>query len=168
MLEVLSQDYIRTARAKGLPENIVIYKHAFRNSLFPIITVFANIFPYVISGSVILEFIFSIPGMGTETINAIDEKNYPMIIAVFTLTGFLTLIGYLISDILYAYTDPRISYSKWFMTEDKYFTYKSYGWKQFRKNKPAYISFYILIILIIIALLSPIQIGRAHVWTPVT
>jgi peptide/nickel transport system permease protein len=112
MLEVLSQDYIRTARAKGLPENKVIYKHAFRNSLFPIITVFANIFPYVISGSVILEFIFTIPGMGMETLNAIDEKNYPMIIAVFTLTGFLTLIGYLVSDILYAFADPRISYSK--------------------------------------------------------
>ncbi|MEI6816470.1 MAG: ABC transporter permease [Bacteroidota bacterium] len=111
MMDSLSQDYIRTARAKGLSEHKVIYKHAFRNSLFPIITMFANIFPLVVSGSVILEYIFSIPGMGTEVINAIDEQNYPMIIAVFTLTGFLTLIGYLVSDILYAMADPRIKHS---------------------------------------------------------
>jgi peptide/nickel transport system permease protein len=110
MIEVIGQDYIRTARAKGLPENKVIWKHAFRNSLLPIITVFANIFPAAIGGSVILESIFTIPGMGSETIFAIQNNNYPMIIAVLTITGFLTLVGYLISDILYALVDPRISY----------------------------------------------------------
>lgn len=110
MIETIGQDYIRTARAKGLPENKVIWKHAFRNSLLPIITVFANIFPAAIGGSVIIESIFTIPGMGYETFLGIQNNNYPMIIAVFTITGFLTLVGYLISDILYAIVDPRISY----------------------------------------------------------
>jgi peptide/nickel transport system permease protein len=110
MIETVGQDYIRTARAKGLPENKVIWKHAFRNSLLPIITVFANIFPAAIGGSVIIETIFTIPGMGSETIFAAQNNNYPMIIAVLTISGFLTLVGYLISDILYAIVDPRISY----------------------------------------------------------
>lgn len=112
MLEIVNQDYIRTARAKGLSENKVIYKHALRNALLPIITVFANIFPIAIGGSVILEVIFTIPGMGSEIFNAIVNQNYPMIIAVLTITGVLTLVGYLVSDILYAVVDPRISYSK--------------------------------------------------------
>ncbi|HSH67814.1 MAG TPA: ABC transporter permease, partial [Bacteroidia bacterium] len=110
MLETLSQDYIRTARAKGLTKKQVIWKHAFRNSLFPVITVFGSVFPAVIGGSVILESIFTIPGMGLETINAIHDNNYPMIIAILTITSLLTLIGFLISDILYAFADPRISY----------------------------------------------------------
>jgi peptide/nickel transport system permease protein len=110
MLEALSQDYIRTARAKGLTNNQVNWKHAFRNALFPIITVFGSVFPAVISGSVILESIFTIPGMGSEMINAIQDNNYPMIVAVLTITSALTLIGFLISDILYAVVDPRISY----------------------------------------------------------
>jgi peptide/nickel transport system permease protein len=110
MIETVGQDYIRTARAKGLPENKVIWKHAFRNSLLPIITVFANIFPAAIGGSVIIETIFTIPGMGSETIFAAQNNNYPMIIAVLTISGFLTLVGYLISDVLYAIVDPRISY----------------------------------------------------------
>jgi peptide/nickel transport system permease protein len=110
MIETIGQDYIRTARAKGLPENKVIWKHAFRNSLLPIITVFANIFPAAIGGSVIIESIFTIPGMGYETFLGIQTNNYPMIIAVFTITGFLTLLGYLVSDVLYALVDPRISY----------------------------------------------------------
>ncbi len=112
MIEIIGQDYIRTARAKGLPENKVIWKHAFRNSLLPIITVFAHIFPAAMGGSVILETIFTIPGMGYETIFAFQNNNYPMIIAVLTITGFLTLVGYLISDVLYAVVDPRISFSR--------------------------------------------------------
>ena len=110
MLDVVNQDYIRTARAKGLSENKVIWKHGLRNALLPIITVFANVFPAAIGGSVIIESIFTIPGMGSEAIYAIQTNNYPMIIAVLTITGFLTLVGYLISDILYALVDPRISY----------------------------------------------------------
>ena len=112
MLEIVNQDYIRTARAKGLTERVVIYKHALRNGLLPIITVFANIFPVAIGGSVILEVIFTIPGMGGESYNAIVNQNYPMLIAIFTITGILTLVGYLVSDILYAIADPRISFSK--------------------------------------------------------
>ncbi len=112
MLEIINQDYIRTARAKGLSEKKVIYKHALRNALLPIITVFANIFPIAIGGSVILEVIFTIPGMGSEIFIAIVNQNYPMIITVLTITGVLTLVGYLISDLLYAVVDPRISYSK--------------------------------------------------------
>jgi peptide/nickel transport system permease protein len=111
MIEIVGQEYMRTARAKGLSENKVIWKHGFRNALLPIITVFANIFPAAIGGSVIIESIFTIPGMGSEAIHAIHNNDYPMIIAVLTITGFLTLLGYLISDILYAIVDPRISYS---------------------------------------------------------
>ena len=110
MLEVLTQDYIRTAKAKGLADKPIIWKHAFRNALFPIITIFGSVFPAVIGGSVILETIFTIPGMGSETINAIHNNNYPMIIAILTITSMLTLIGFLITDILYALVDPRISY----------------------------------------------------------
>ncbi len=112
MLEVLNQDFIRTARAKGLSEKVVIWKHAFRNSLIPIITLFASIFPAMVGGSVILETIFSIPGMGFLSYNAILARDYPVIIAVFTIAGILTLVGILVADILYAVVDPRISYSK--------------------------------------------------------
>jgi len=110
MIDVVSQDYIRTARAKGLGEGKVILKHALRNSLLPVITVFAAIFPMAIGGSIIIEVIFSIPGMGVEVYNAILNYDYPMIITVFTLSGFLTMVGYLVADILYAVVDPRISY----------------------------------------------------------
>lgn len=112
MLEITSQDYIRTAKAKGLPYYLVIYKHGLRNALLPIITVFANIFPLAVGGSVILEYLFGIPGMGPEILTAVETKDYPMIVAVFTLSGFMTLIGYLVADILYAFADPRISYSE--------------------------------------------------------
>ncbi len=110
MIDVMGQDFIRTARAKGLNEKTVVLKHAFRNSLLPIITVFANIFPVAIGGSVIIEVIFSLPGMGFETFSAILNYDYPMIVAIFTISGFLTVIGYLVADILYAVVDPRISY----------------------------------------------------------
>lgn len=111
MIDVMGQDFVRTARAKGLTEKTVVIKHALRNSLLPIITVFANIFPVAIGGSVIIEVIFSLPGMGLETFNAILNYDYPMIVAIFTISGFLTVIGYLVADILYAVVDPRISYN---------------------------------------------------------
>lgn len=112
MLENLNQDYIRTARAKGLDENTVIWKHAFRNSLLPVITIFVNIFPMAIGGSVIIETIFTYPGMGLGSFEAIHNYDYPSIVAIFTLSGFLTILGYLVADILYALADPRISYAK--------------------------------------------------------
>lgn len=111
MLEIISHDYIRTGYAKGLSQNRVIYKHAFRNALLPIITVFSNVFPAALSGAVIIETVFTIPGMGQQIVQAIFAKDYPVIIDVFTLTGVLTLVGYLFADILYAFADPRISYT---------------------------------------------------------
>jgi peptide/nickel transport system permease protein len=112
VLNVIGQDYIRTARAKGLPESKVIWKHAFNNSLLPIITLFANIFPLIISGSFAIEFIFSIPGMGKITIEALNARNYPVVFTVMLFSAFLTLIGTLVADIIYATVDPRISFSK--------------------------------------------------------
>lgn len=111
MLETIPMDYIRTARSKGLPEKLVIFKHGFRNALLPLITVFANIFPSAIGGSVILETIFTIPGMGYGAFTAIANQDYPVIIAILTISGILTLVGYLVSDILYALVDPRITFS---------------------------------------------------------
>ncbi len=110
ILNVIGQDYIRTARAKGLDEKKVIWKHALKNSLLPIITLFADVFPLSVSGSVVLEHIFNIPGMGQLSYEAFFAKNYPVIFAVLMLTAFLTLFGNLVSDILYAWVDPRISY----------------------------------------------------------
>lgn len=112
ILDVLGQDYIRTARAKGLSEYTVLTKHALKNALLPMITMFANIFPAAVGGSVILETIFSIPGMGFEIYNAVIGTDIPMIVAVFTITGILTVLGYLFSDILYAFIDPRIKYDR--------------------------------------------------------
>ena len=110
MINELNQDYVRTARSKGLSEKKVVFKHVLRNALLPIVTMIANIFPAALGGSVILETIFSIPGLGLEIYNAVVSTDIPMIVAVFSLTGLLTVIGYLVSDILYALVDPRISY----------------------------------------------------------
>jgi peptide/nickel transport system permease protein len=112
MINTLSQDYIRTARAKGLDEKDVLWKHAFKNSLLPIITLFANVFPLVISGAIIIENKFSIPGMGKTAIEAISARNYPMIYTIVMFSAILTMVGYLVADILYAVVDPRISYNK--------------------------------------------------------
>jgi peptide/nickel transport system permease protein len=108
MIDELDKDYIVTARAKGLNEFDVVWKHAFRNSLFPLITLVAWLFPAMIGGSAILETVFSIPGMGLEIVQAISSRDYPLIIAIFTFTGLLTVTGYLVSDILYAFADPRV------------------------------------------------------------
>ncbi|HWF45332.1 MAG TPA: ABC transporter permease [Candidatus Kapabacteria bacterium] len=112
MLEVIRQDYIRTARAKGLSERIVVYKHALRNSLIPIITIMAGILPSLVGGSIILETIFSIPGIGLLEYNAILARDYPVVLASFMITAILTLAGILISDIMYSVADPRIAFSK--------------------------------------------------------
>jgi peptide/nickel transport system permease protein len=112
MLNVIGQDYIRTAKAKGLPERTVIWKHALRNSLLPIITLFANVFPLVISGSVVIEQIFSIPGMGQISYNALIANDYPVVFTDTMFAAILTLLGTLIADILYAVVDPRISFAK--------------------------------------------------------
>jgi peptide/nickel transport system permease protein len=112
MLEVVRQDYIRTARAKGLAERAVIYRHALRNSLIPIITLFAGLFPALIGGSVIIEQIFSIPGMGQLAIQALNERDYTIIMGELTFTAVLTMVGVLVADILYSVVDPRIAFSR--------------------------------------------------------
>jgi peptide/nickel transport system permease protein len=110
MLEVIRQDYIRTARAKGLPEKLVVFKHAMRNSLIPIITLMGFLLPGMFGGSVIIENIFSIPGMGQLGFEAVLSRDYPTIMAIATISAFLTLFGILVSDLLYVWADPRISY----------------------------------------------------------
>lgn len=112
MLNTLGQDFIRTARAKGNDEKTVIWKHAFRNSLIPIITIFSSIFPAVIAGSFIIEFIFSIPGMGKLSLEALTARDFPMIFTVMMLSAILTLIGNLVADLMYSVVDPRISFEK--------------------------------------------------------
>lgn len=113
MLETLSLDFIQTAKAKGLPQKKVIWRHAFKNSLFPILTLFANIFPSMVGGSIIIETIFSLPGMGFLLYQSIYARDYPVMIAVFTLSGFMTILGILISDILYKKIDPRVQFEKY-------------------------------------------------------
>jgi peptide/nickel transport system permease protein len=108
MLEVIREDYVRTARAKGLSERVVIFKHAFRNALLPIVTLLAFLLPSMFGGSVIIESIFSIPGMGQLGFEAVLSRDYPVIMAITTISALLTLAGLLVSDILYAALDPRI------------------------------------------------------------
>jgi len=110
MLETIQADFIRTARAKGLAESVVVWKHAFRNSLITIVTLLGNLLPRLIGGSVIVEYIFSINGMGKLGFDAILARDYPVIMAITTFSAFLTLLGILVSDILYSVVDPRVSY----------------------------------------------------------
>ena len=110
MLQVLDQDYIRTARAKGLPEGRVIWKHAFRNAVFPIITLIGSVFPAVLAGSVVIEVIFAIPGMGKLTVDAIFARDWPVVFAVLMMASVLTIVGLLVADILYAWADPRVRF----------------------------------------------------------
>ncbi|HUW22667.1 MAG TPA: ABC transporter permease [bacterium] len=110
MLEVLRQDYIRTARAKGLSEKKVIYRHALRNALIPIVTLLGLSLPALIGGGFIFETIFAWPGMGRLGYQAIMARDYPVIMGVGVIAALLTLLGNLIADITYAFIDPRIRY----------------------------------------------------------
>ena len=108
MLEVEGQDYVRTARAKGLPADDVHYRHALRNALLPFVTMFGLIIPGLIGGSVIIESIFSWPGMGRMAYEAILARDYPVILTVNFLSAVLVLFGTFVSDVLYMVVDPRI------------------------------------------------------------
>jgi peptide/nickel transport system permease protein len=108
MLEVIHQDYIRTARAKGLPEDVVIYRHGLRNALLPFITMFGLMIPGIIGGSVIFETIFAWPGIGKLGFEAILNRDFPVIVTLNFMTAVLVIIGNMVSDILYAVVDPRI------------------------------------------------------------
>jgi len=110
MLEVLNQDFIRTARAKGLPEWIVIYKHALRNALLPIVTIFGLSLPDLFGGAFIIETIFAWPGMGRLGVQCIFQRNYPVIMGIVMFSAVLIVLGNLLADICYALVDPRIRY----------------------------------------------------------
>jgi peptide/nickel transport system permease protein len=108
MLEVLSSDYVRTARAKGLPEDAVLYRHALRNGLLPFVTMLGLLIPGLIGGSVIFETIFAWPGIGRLGYEAILARDYPVVIALNFIAALLTVVGTLVSDVLYMLVDPRI------------------------------------------------------------
>lgn len=108
MLDVLHQDYITTARAKGLSEHTVVYGHALRNALLPLITIFGLSIPGLIGGSVIAESIFAIPGMGKLFYDAVLMRDFPVIMGILTIGSALTLIGNLLADLAYAWADPRV------------------------------------------------------------
>ena len=112
MLENLRLDYVRTARAKGLAERIVILRHVLRNSLIPIVTILAYILPGLIAGSVFIETIFTIPGMGFLAFQSVLVRDYPMVMAIFTIGSTLSLVGILLADILLKVVDPRIDFSQ--------------------------------------------------------
>ena len=108
MLDVIGQDYITTARAKGLSERVVIYRHALRNALLPVITILGFSLPGLIGGSVIFETIFAIPGMGQLFYQGVMSRDYPLVMGILVIGAFLTLIGNLLADLMYAVADPRI------------------------------------------------------------
>ncbi|MBI3330818.1 MAG: ABC transporter permease [Candidatus Omnitrophica bacterium] len=108
MMEVLRQDYIRTARAKGLPERRVLFRHGLGNALLPIITILGLSLPDLIAGSVVMETVFSIPGMGRLFYDAVMARDQNVVMALVTIGALLTLLGNLLADLAYAYADPRI------------------------------------------------------------
>jgi peptide/nickel transport system permease protein len=110
LLDVIQADYVRTARAKGLSERWVIGKHALRNGLLPILTLLAGLLPAVLGGSVIIEYIFGIPGMGLWVVDAINQRDYNVILAVELFSTILVLVGLLLTDLSYALVDPRIRF----------------------------------------------------------
>jgi peptide/nickel transport system permease protein len=112
MLEVLRQDFVQMARAKGLSERTVILKHVLRNSLIPLVTILASVLPGIVGGSVIIETLFSLPGIGQLGYESVLARDYPTVMGLFTISAVLTLIGILISDLLLSVVDPRIAFGR--------------------------------------------------------
>ena len=110
MLDNFSADYVRTAKAKGVPGNDVVLKHVFRNSLLPVITMFVTIFPGMLAGSVVIEKIFTVPGMGDLVYRAIGYRDRELLLATTLMVAGVNLLALLLADILYAVADPRVSY----------------------------------------------------------
>lgn len=110
MLEVISADFVRTARAKGLSERAVIGRHALRNAVLPIVTLLSGLLPAVLGGSVVIEYVFGIPGMGLWVVDAIHQRDYNVILAVELISTVLVLVGILLTDLAYALVDPRIRF----------------------------------------------------------
>jgi peptide/nickel transport system permease protein len=111
VLEVLGQDYVRTARAKGLRESVVLYGHALRNALIPVITVLGGSLPALLGGAATTEFVFSWPGMGRLAVDAAYSRDYPVVMGLVLIAALLIIIGNILSDVLYAVADPRIRLS---------------------------------------------------------
>lgn len=112
MIDTFQQDFIRTAHAKGLSKNTVVWRHAFRNSIFPLITIFGNVLPAAFSGSVIIEVIFNIQGMGYLMWDSIFARDWQVVYTVLMIAALLTVIGILLADLLYAFIDPRVQFGK--------------------------------------------------------
>jgi peptide/nickel transport system permease protein len=110
MLDVIHQDYIRTARAKGLSERLVMFRHALKNAVIPLVTIFALDIPYIFAGSLYVEMIFSWPGMGRLYYQAATGRDYPLLMAILIIASGFTVIANLMADIAYGYLDPRIRY----------------------------------------------------------
>ena len=108
MLEVLHSDYMTTARAKGLSFYVVVSRHAFRNALIPLITITSLRLPFLFGGALIIEFMFGWPGMGRLSIDAINDRDYPVLMGLTFIVALTVLFSNLLADILYAFTDPRI------------------------------------------------------------
>jgi peptide/nickel transport system permease protein len=110
MLDVLHMDYIRTARAKGLRESVVLYRHALKNALIPLVTIFALDLPYIFGGSVYVELLFSWPGMGRLYLQAATNRDYPVLMAILIIGAGVMIFSNLLADIAYAFLDPRIRF----------------------------------------------------------
>ncbi|GAB6050337.1 hypothetical protein JCM16106_11830 [Hydrogenophilus islandicus] len=110
LLEYLAAEFTRTARAKGVPEEVILWRHVFRNALLPLITVAASLLPSLIAGSVIVETLFSIDGMGKLAVEAVQTRDRELVLSLTLISGFLTLVGYLLADLAYAIADPRVRY----------------------------------------------------------
>jgi peptide/nickel transport system permease protein len=110
MLDVIHQDYIRTARAKGLSERLVMFRHALKNALIPLVTIFALDIPYIFAGSLYVELIFAWPGMGRLYYQAATKRDYPLLMAILIISATFTVSANLLADLAYAYLDPRIRY----------------------------------------------------------
>jgi ABC-type dipeptide/oligopeptide/nickel transport system permease component len=112
MLEVLRQDYIRTARSKGLPERTVLYRHALRNVALPFITFFGNTIPLLLTSSAIIETLFSLPGMGRYLVQAARGLDYSVVMTTTMFYAIIIMVTQLITDMSYAWADPRVSYDR--------------------------------------------------------
>ena len=111
MLEILNLDYVRTGRAKGLPERILVTRHALPNALIPVITVVGLQMPLLVGGTVVLEQIFSIPGMGSYLLSSIQQRDYPVVQAIVLMTAAVVVVTNVVVDLTYALLDPRVEYS---------------------------------------------------------
>ena len=110
MLDVLGQDYIRTARAKGVRQSLVIFKHALRNALIPVITYVGPMTAYILTGSMVVETVFTVGGLGTKFVSSINNQDYPMIMATTIFLATLMVLATLLSDLVYKLVDPKITF----------------------------------------------------------